>query len=366
MLTGLRNMKEMTLSRPLCLCVSVVLFVCMLATPAMALRIRDAVRLKNEVPNELVGMGLVVGLPGTGDGDDFLPAMRPLKEVLRRFDDPVMLDKDMKNAKNVAIVMLSVAIPAQGVHSGESLDVKVSAIAAKSLRGGRLVVVPMYAPRADVKMILASASGDLIVGDIPTEATIRGGGGQGGTLIEDVLPEEIKDSTFTLVLHPGMAARELATAIADQINEDVAPQTSGKAVAYAVDATSVQVTIPQVERANPTPFIARLMTLPLPTLPDPAKVTIDTKNKLITFSDEVEVAPTMISQGNLTITIGVPNNPPGTRTPFVVLDPKGSGNAKLRDLQNAFNLLKVSPDDRIAIVKQLHKANALKAELVIE
>jgi flagellar basal body P-ring protein FlgI len=195
----------------------------------------------------------------------------------------------------------------------------------------------------------------------PTEGTIRGG----GVLIEDILPEEIKDDTFTLVIHPNMAARELATAIADQINEDVAPQTAGTAIAIAMDSTSVQVTIPKAERGNPTPFIARLLTLPLPTLPDPARVTIDLKSKTIVFSDEVEVAPTMISQGNLTITVGQPANAAGSKVPFAVIDPKGNGNAKLRDLQNAFNLLKVSADDRIAIVKELHESNALKAEFIM-
>jgi flagellar P-ring protein FlgI len=330
----------------------------------MALRIRDAVRLKNEVPNELVGLGIVIGLDGTGDGGDFAPTVRPLKELLKRFDDPVLLERELKNANNVAIVTLSMPIPPQGAHSGEKLDVKVSAVAAKSLKGGRLFVVPMIAPRADVKMVLASASGPLTVEDEkhPTEATIR----QGGVLIEDILPERIEDNTFTLVIHPEMASAELATAIAEQINEDVAPQTGGKPIAVALDQTSVQVTIPAVERANPTPFIARLKTLPLPTLPDPARVTIDMKSKTIVFSDEVEVAPTMISQGNLTITVGQPATPPGTRVPFVVIDPHNSGNAKLRDLQNAFNLLKVGPDDRIAIVIGLSKAKALKAELDIE
>src|SRR5205823_1893826 len=103
------------------------------ARPAMALRIRDAVRLKNEVPNELVGFGIVVGLNGTGDGGDFLPTIRPLKELMKRFDDPVALEKELKNANNVAIVMLSMQIPPQGAHEGEKLDVKVSALAAKSL-----------------------------------------------------------------------------------------------------------------------------------------------------------------------------------------------------------------------------------------
>lgn len=343
--------------------VLMVLLLAALTRPALALRIRDAVRMKNEVPNELVGMGLVVGLPGTGDGDDFLPAMRPLREMMKRFDDPVLLDKELKDAKNVAIVSLSMPIPAQGAHAGDRLDVKVSAIAAKSLKGGRLFIIPMYAPRADVKMILASASGDLTLdNDNPAKATIR----EGGVLIEDILPEDIHNNTFTLVLHPQIASRELATAIADQINEDVAPQTAGRWVAYAVDATSVQVTIPEAEQHNPTPYIARIMTLPLPSLPDPARVTINMKDKLITFSDEVEVAPTMICQGTLTITIGAPPSAPGTKAPFVVIDPHGTGNAKLRDLQNAFNQLKVNPDDRIAIVKGLAKAGALKAELIIE
>jgi len=335
--------------------------------PAFALRVRDVVRLKNEVPNELVGMGLVVGLKGTGDGGDFLPTMRPLKEMMKRFDDPVAIEKELKNANNVAIVTLSMPIPAQGAHSGERLDVKVSALAAKSLRGGRLFIVPMLAPRADMKVVLASASGELMLDDEghATEATIHGG----GVLIEDVLPEEIKGNQFTLVLHPIMATRELATAVADQINEDVAPQTGGKPIAIAVDATSVQVTIPDVERQNPTPFLARIMTLPLPTLPEPARVKINTKTRTIIFTDEVELAPTMISHGNLTITVsapGQPANPPGTRLPFIAIDAHATGNAKLKDLENAFNLLKVSAEDRISIVKELHDANVLKAELIIE
>lgn len=361
--TGLAVSPRRRVAASACVQLVVILMALLVTRPAYALRIRDAVRMENEVPNELIGMGIVVGLKGTGDGGDFMPTMRPLKEMMKRFDDPVALEKELKNANNVAMVTLSMPIPAQGVHAGERLDVKVSALAAKSLKGGRLFIVPMIAPRNDVKMILASASGDLTLDDEshPTEATIT----SGGVMIEDVLPDPVKGNSFTLILHPKSASREMATAIADQINEDASAQTGGKAIAVAVDATSVDVAIPQAEQANPTPFIARVMTLPLPTLPDPARVTIDMKSKTIVFSDEVEVAPTMISQGSLTITVGQPVNPPGTRVPFVAIDPHGTGNAKLRDLQNAFNLLKVSADDRIAIVKELYRANALKAELVI-
>ena len=40
--------------------------------------------------------------------------------------------------------------------------------------------------------------------------------------------------------------------------------------------------------------------------------------------------------------------------------------ASLQDLENAFNLLKVGPDDRIKIVEKLHESNSLKAELEIQ
>ena len=169
-----------------------------IAGAARAEHVGDLVRLKGEQPNELVGMGLVVGLKGTGDGGAFTPAMRPLKEMMRRFDDPVLLEKELKNANNVAIVMLSAKLPAHGVNTGDRVDVRVSAVAAKSLKGGHLFIVPLLAPRTDVKVVLASASGELVVEDdsVPTQAVIRGG----ATMIEDVLPEEIKGDAFTLVL----------------------------------------------------------------------------------------------------------------------------------------------------------------------
>jgi len=230
---------------------------------SQGLHIRDAVRMKNEVPNELIGIGLVVGLQGTGDSGDFAPTAVALGELMKHFDMAAQTEKVLKNANNAALVCLSMSIPPAGAHAGERLDVKVSALAARSLKGGQLVIVPMYAPRADMKVMLASACGSLILPDEKnlTEAVIVGG----GVLLEDVLPEEIENNTFTLIIHPNLASYELATAIADQINELAFAESDVKTVAVAVDSTQVRVTIPEGERANPTPFIARLLKLPLPT-----------------------------------------------------------------------------------------------------
>ncbi len=98
-----------------------------LARQAQGEQIRDITHMKNEVPNELVGMGLVTGLHGTGDGGDFLPTMRPLKEVMMRFDDSGVLEKELKNANDVAIVMLSMRRCRRMGACRDAFDVKVFA-----------------------------------------------------------------------------------------------------------------------------------------------------------------------------------------------------------------------------------------------
>src|SRR5208283_2253174 len=124
-------------------------------------RIRDVARLKNDAPSTLIGMGLVVGLKGTGDGGDYALAMGRLQSLVQKLGDTKTLQKELKNSNNVAIVHLSVDIPAQGAHAGEKLDIIVSSIgAAKSLKGGQLVLAPLLFPQIDRKMVLAMGSGE--------------------------------------------------------------------------------------------------------------------------------------------------------------------------------------------------------------
>jgi flagellar P-ring protein precursor FlgI len=332
-----------------------------LVQSAMGVRIRDVARLSTDAPNELEGMGLVLGLKGTGDGGDYTPAMQPLMELMKHFEDPVQYAKDVKDANNVAIVSVTMKIPSVGARAGEQLDVEVTSIGgAKSLKGGRLFIIPMISPQTDRKIVLGWASGDVALEDesVPTRGIILGG----GKLTTSILPKAIQGD-FTLVLHPNTANMETATAVADRINEEVSPQTDGERVAVAVDATSVHVEIPKVEQSNTTAFVARILALGQLNITDPAKVYINTKSKTIVFTDEVELSPTMISQGNMTVTVASPALP---ATPGGAVDPSHPTTATLKDLETAFNMMKVSPDDRITIVKMLHDTNALKADLQME
>ena len=55
------------------------------ATPAYAVKVADITRLSGQRSNLLTGFGLVFGLNGTGDGGDYLPAIKPLASMLGKF-----------------------------------------------------------------------------------------------------------------------------------------------------------------------------------------------------------------------------------------------------------------------------------------
>src|SRR5918998_876524 len=86
----------------------------MLLLPATshAVKVADVTRISGERTNVIVGMGLVYGLKGTGDGGDFMPAIRPLAGMLTKFANPSNL-ADLSKAQNVAIVTLTATVPAQ-------------------------------------------------------------------------------------------------------------------------------------------------------------------------------------------------------------------------------------------------------------
>src|ERR1019366_4412929 len=114
-----------------------------MAPSAFAVKVADITRIGGARTNVLTGMGLVVGLKGTGDGGSYMPAIRPLAALLSKFADPTSV-AELSNASNVAIVQITATMPANGVRNGDHLDVYVlSTGAAASLRGGRLFVTPM-------------------------------------------------------------------------------------------------------------------------------------------------------------------------------------------------------------------------------
>src|SRR2546421_3848426 len=105
------------------------------AAPARAVRIADITRLGGQHTNMLTGIGLVTGLKGTGDGGDYLPAIRPLASLLEKFADQAQA-KELGDVQNVALVGLMATIPKDGAQSGDKIDVYVTSWGkATSLKG---------------------------------------------------------------------------------------------------------------------------------------------------------------------------------------------------------------------------------------
>jgi flagellar P-ring protein precursor FlgI len=340
-----------------------------LASPIQAaVKISDITRLHGERRNMLVGWGLVFGLNGTGDGGAFLPAMRPLMEMHKKLYNPVSLP-ELGNAKNVAIVMVTVELPASGVANGDKLDVRVmSSGAASSLEGGRLIMAPLFGPNPEMG-VFGQATGDIELekSTAPNHGIIR----QGAAIDVD-LPVKVIDETghLTLVLEDASAHRVTASSIARIIND--AEGGNGDQIAIALDGKNVVVAIPLNEQTRSNDFIARIQQLPVRMMPTEARVVVNRKTGTIVITGDVEISPVVISHRGMTITTVSPAPVPTARNPVtnekraMSIDTIGTGGPKLRDLVDALDAIKVPADDRISILEQLAKSGYLHAKLVVE
>ncbi|MCC7205403.1 MAG: flagellar basal body P-ring protein FlgI [Phycisphaeraceae bacterium] len=342
-----------------------------LASPATGVQVRDVVRIKGAESSKLVGMGLVVGLKGTGDGGKFLPAMRPLASVIQRLMDPNVVASELKDAKNVALVALEATIGSGGVREGDRVDVYVSAIgSAKSLEGGRLFLIPMTGPLPD-SPVFAFASGPVTIEDstTPTVGVIK----DGAQLTRDVMAQYLNElGQITLVINSESAGWTVAHAISDLINHELDPESLS--IAQAVDPKNVVVTMPMWERTRPAAFISRILQgyLDLSAVNTGARVLINPKTQTIIVGADVQISPVIISHKGLTITTITPQaapteqNPDVTTSGFVPIDPENRGGTKLRELLDALEQLKVPASERIEIVRELKRIGKLHAELITE
>ena len=132
--------------------ISHLIALCLLATlgvPAAQanLSIEDVVRRKGYGSSQNWGVGLVVGLDGTGDGGEVMPMARPLAQLLERAGRPVPNLADLAEAGSVALVMVTCDLPETPVVNGDEFNVSVRTMfAATDLTGGELLITPLRGP----------------------------------------------------------------------------------------------------------------------------------------------------------------------------------------------------------------------------
>ncbi|HVA44947.1 MAG TPA: flagellar basal body P-ring protein FlgI [Pirellulales bacterium] len=343
------------------------------------IRLKNICRIKGQEQNTLQGMGLVIGLKGSGDGGTFLPAMRSLAMAMELMGNQIGKGgaAELKDARNVALVSVTATVPAAGARQGDEIDCSVASIgSAKSLEGGRLFITAMMGPQAEGSRIYAFAEGALHVHDVkfPTTARVH----RGCRLEEDFLNVFVKNNKITLVLDEHHADFEVAQEIADMINGNWYLSDQGKAsqrrpsvkllalqtkpVAKALNQLFIEVTIPDAYRDEPVDFVSSVMALTIGEVRSPARVVINERAGSIVIGADVEIGSIVVAHKNIVVETG--DNLPAER--FVAVDPSELQTAKLKALVAALNAVKVPTADIIQIIKDIEHNGKLHGQLIVE
>jgi flagellar P-ring protein precursor FlgI len=349
----------------------------MLAGVAGGVTVGDVTEVEGQRINKLHGLGLVVGLKGTGDGGEYMPTIRPLMALLSKLSDPVVSAKELEETRNVAVVTVTCTVPRSGAREGERLDVQVQSIGScKSLKGGRLFITPLQGPQRN-SVVYALAEGAIRLEDsqVPTSGVVDGG----AVIEEAVVTDFVRENRFRLVLNEANSEFSWATTIADTINQHTEYEV-GSVIARALDAKTIEVTVPESYRRSVTSFIARIQQLDLILPYSRAKVEINEKTGTIVITGNVEISPAVVSHKQLLVSTepqggpasGVAGATAAATTAsyvpaeghFFDVDPRHESGVQLRDLVTALIVLKVPAEDRIAVIKLLARAGRIHAEVV--
>ena len=356
----------------------ILLILALLARPGLAqtARISELARIKGQGVSTLQGLGLVMGLNGTGDSGKELAVARPIAEVLRRNGNPIPDLAELAKARSVALVMVTCEVPREGAKTDDQLDVRVSVIhSASSLEGGILYTAPLTAP-VPGSGVWGYANGQVIVEspDRPTTGFIP----EGAYIAKDIDTTPDITSSFELVLGAQYAGYRAAAEIAGAINDEylLTTRTVGEKIARVIDERTVGVTVPDSERRAPAGFVGDVMatSVSVGRLSVPAQVICNTRTGQITVTGDVRISPAVITHEDLVITTTIPDPVPTPADPLVdksrwaALGPgaRESELARIEDLQNALNQLDVPVTDQIQILQMLHRAGKLHAKLIID
>jgi flagellar P-ring protein precursor FlgI len=348
--------------------------------PLAAERVKDLARFQGVRANSLVGYGLVVGLPGTGD-DNLAFTVQSMRSAASALG--VQLPPGVNPAlKNAAAVMITAELP-PFAKPGQRIDITISALGkAKSLRGGTLLLAPLKGADGDT---YALAQGNLTVGGFGAEGadgskivvnTPTSGRIPGGASVERIVasPFAASDRLMLDLVSPSFST---AQALADRINRSI-----GRPVARALDAVSVEIEAPGTAMDR-VALAARIESLDVQPSAPAARVVVNARTGTVVIGGDVRVLPAAVSHGNLTLSVSEDYrvSQPGAfaRRGETVVTPRSDVNAgeeevrmalfapgaRLADIVEAVNALGAAPGDLVAILEALKEAGALRAELVV-
>lgn len=351
-----------------------------LAAPAGATRLKDLVEISGFRPNHLVGMGIVVGLAGTGDDASSVVTRREMSVMVKRLG--LTIDPNDFKAKNVATVMVTAELP-PFARAGMPLDITVSSMGtSKSLSGGTLLITPLKGPDL---VTYALAQGSLVVGGFAAD----GGSGSsskknhttaariptGARVEKDAPGIPPRDEVVLILREPDFTtSSRIAASVNAALGEGSARVRDPAAVTIAVGPTwkgRVVDLIATLESLEATPDVA-------------ARVIIDERTGTVVAGAGVTLGAAAVAYGAINVDVSETSevsqpsalSGKGAKT---VVTPQSevkveekdgklqviSGAATVGGVAAALNQLGVKPRDLAAIFQALKAAGALHAELLV-
>jgi flagellar P-ring protein FlgI len=341
-------------------------------------RVKDVARFRGVRSNQLQGIGLVVGLGGTGDTKN-TPFTATL--LANAMQEKTMVDPRQLKPKNVAVVFVTAELPAFAAP-GNRIDVTVtSAGDANSLQGGYLLRTPLYGP-ADPDRAYVVAMGPISIGGF----NVSGGGSsvqknhatvgklpELGIVEQAVDTQIVFDGSLYLELHDAdfTTAQRLAEKV-EELYPDYFP--------IALDAGTVQLTLPP----GKTPVAAMSEVEAVRFFSDTAaSVVINENTGTIVMGANVRLGPAVVAKGSLTVRIDtelVISQPAPFSQGQTVVGAVGTARAQeetaqvtlmgptatVADLARIFQALRVSARDMISILEALRAQGALKARIRVQ
>src|SRR5574344_56373 len=349
---------------------------CFAISSGSTVRIEDIAHVKGVRENQVIGYGVVVGLPGTGDNSRSTQITN--KMLLLNLGTVVDQANYIQKGSSAAVLVTATIPPF--AKNGDKIDVTVSAMAdAKSLEGGVLVQTMLRAPNGET---IATAQGPLSVGGTSAEATgaskrtaitTTGRIPSGGIIERDINTQIGDEDSITIAMNK--MDYTMVSRIASKIQSTIAP-------AKAIDGSNVKIIIPSRYQNDRVMFLSVIENLMVDVSKERAKVVVNERTGTVVIGNEVKLLSAAVAHGGITVevttntevsqpqpfaggsTVGFQNSTIDIeKTPGSIVTVPA--NSTLNDLVKALNAIGVTPVDLISILQALREAGSLQADIQI-
>lgn len=317
---------------------------------AQRVKIKDLADVRGNRANQLIGIGLVVGLQNSGDSKKSINTNKAIASLFSKLGMRTTPEEVLP--QSVAAVIVTGELPPFAKIGGR-IDVKLSTIGdAKSLAGGTLLQTSL---KAGDGQVYAVAQGAVATGQatgsanqVLTTALVP----RGAFIEREFVPTVVSSNAIELALR--QADFTTNSRMVDRINEELKGF-----FAESLDPGSIRVNIPQQYRERTIEFISMIEQMDV----EPshkALVVINERTGTVVMGGDVVIQKVVISHGDLSIQINGDKGQGGKGAREAIVN---IGGATVGDLVASLNALGMKPADLVGILQAIHTAGALQAEL---